>query len=234
MGKDHVHFLKDEEKEDEQKGRDRLAVLDLLIERGADVTGPQTYCNTTLLQAITPGQEIIRVALFSRLLEEGVDVAEQTNDGRSALYNATSYRLPDVVRLLIEHGADVNQKNKRLIYAVDSHSPYVGGDTALHQAARNGWVEIARLLIEVGADVKAVDEVGITALHEAATHGYESRVIINLFLGHGVDINAQYGEKMAPVLHHTAKLGNITMVQYLLEKGARIAAADVNGMTALA
>jgi ankyrin repeat protein len=60
------------------------------------------------------------------------------------------------VRLLIEHGADVNAKDK-------SHS------TPLHLASSKGSYEIVELLIEHGADVSAQDESDRTPLHHVSS-----------------------------------------------------------------
>ena len=57
----------------------------------------------------------------------------------------------EMVKLLIDHGADVNQKNFR-------------GATALMAAAGAGTPALVKYLIEKGADVKARDQDGYTAL----------------------------------------------------------------------
>lgn len=143
--------------------------------------------------------------------------------------NVASWKWPD--RLLLEYGADVNQKNKRSGSSISME--FVYGVTALHEAAEWGSVELAHLLIKAGADVEAVDEGGITVLHKAVMNYMGSTHIVELLLAHGVDIDAHYGNRKATALHHVATRGNIAMVRYLLEKGARIAATDINGKTAL-
>lgn len=74
----------------------------------------------------------------------------------------------ELVRLLVERGADVNTKDtvslsgswwidSRLISVYDSLQ---SGQTPLHDAARNDAnVELVRLLIDRGADVNAKDSV---------------------------------------------------------------------------
>jgi uncharacterized protein len=57
---------------------------------------------------------------------------------------------PDVVRLLVEHGADVDGRNAE------------GGATPLHNAAQSGSVELVRALLELGADRDAKTDDGRT------------------------------------------------------------------------
>ncbi|KAI0902853.1 ankyrin [Ustulina deusta] len=206
-----------------------LAVLDVFIERGADLNELDSRGSILLISAVASTKST--VALVRRLLEKGANVAAQTNSGTSALYLATQRRQLEVARLLLEYGADVNQKNKRSGSSISME--FVYGVTALHEAAEWGLVELAHLLIEAGADVEAVDEGGITVLHKAVMNYMGSTHIVELLLAHGVDIDAHYGNRKATALHHAATRGNIAMVRYLLEKGARIAATDINGKTAL-
>jgi ankyrin repeat protein len=70
---------------------------------------------------------------------------------------------PEVVALLIQHGADVNAKT-------DS------GFVALFWAARYGHDRVAKVLIEHGADVNARDKDGITALKWAEPN-HQAKVI---------------------------------------------------------
>ncbi|BDI33568.1 hypothetical protein CCAX7_56190 [Capsulimonas corticalis] len=60
----------------------------------------------------------------------------------------------DLVRTLLDAGADVNGRN-------------ILGDTPLKVAAYVGSAEIVRLLLERGADIHARDSEGLTALEQA-------------------------------------------------------------------
>jgi ankyrin repeat protein len=62
----------------------------------------------------------------------------------------------DIVRLLIDHGADVTAQDETHL-------------TPLHHAAFWGNVETVRLLIQQGADVTAQDSSKTTPLHLASS-----------------------------------------------------------------
>ncbi len=63
----------------------------------------------------------------------------------------TANKVPAALRLLIQHGADVNAADSR-------------GDRAIHVAAQQGLNDTVRLLVELGADPAAANGVGKTAL----------------------------------------------------------------------
>ena len=100
-------------------------------------------------------------------------------DGFHPLGLAAFFRHPDVVRFLLERGADVDAvaRNARI------------KTTALQAAAASGDNESARLLLEAGADVNTTQPGGFTALHAAAAEG--NTELMELLLGHGADASAR-------------------------------------------
>jgi hypothetical protein len=68
------------------------------------------------------------------------------------------------IRLLLEHGADINVQNYRF------------WTTPLHRAAEHGALEVVRLLLEHGADLEAKTYDGKTALQVAADKGHDEAV----------------------------------------------------------
>ena len=78
-------------------------------------------------------------------------------DGRTALHLAAIEGHPEVVKLLLEEGADKDA-------ATVEGQLTVGGQKALHLAALHGRSEVVKLLLEAGADKDAVDLEGRTAL----------------------------------------------------------------------
>jgi ankyrin repeat protein len=81
------------------------------------------------------------------LLDQGVNVnAKDSALGCTALVYAAQWDKPDVVRLLLARGADINMIGN--------------GYTPLTMAAFLGRTDIVRILIDKGADVNKADESG--------------------------------------------------------------------------
>ncbi|KAJ1469358.1 ankyrin repeat-containing domain protein, partial [Baffinella frigidus] len=80
--------------------------------------------------------------------------------GLSALHAAVEGGHEDVVRLLIQHGADVNPTTEPQ------------KQTPLHYAARKGNSVIAHILLRRGADPNAHSSDGITPLEFAVHFGH--------------------------------------------------------------
>jgi truncated hemoglobin YjbI len=116
----------------------------------------QRFAGTTLLH-FAAGAGCLEVVAF--LLRLGVDPNVRDRGEHTPLYSVAnecgSDSGPEVVRALVQAGADVNA------------CAGVMRITALHMAARRGHVEIARALLESGADVNARDRRGDTPLVRA-------------------------------------------------------------------
>ena len=76
---------------------------------------------------------------------------------RTPLHTASLNGRTSVVELLIEHGADIEAKDRT-------------GFTPLHCAAQEGHLAITQLLVTRGARTDAVNEYGVMPIHKAAQY----------------------------------------------------------------
>ncbi|GIX84602.1 ankyrin-1 [Caerostris extrusa] len=123
------------------------------------------------------------VEVIRNLLERGENVDATTPENFTALHLAVQANQPEVVEILLGHGANVQLKAGK------------NGETALHMAA--GVIDghkCAELIIKSGADVNARNEDGETPLHNAARQGQLKTVTQLLEDGAGLDSLSKNGE----------------------------------------
>ncbi|KAJ6592580.1 ankyrin repeat-containing domain protein [Mycena capillaripes] len=118
-------------------------IVQLLIEKGADVRNPGGWFGT-VLHAACREDNLERVTM---LLEHGADVNIQHEGSEygTPLQTASLLGHMKVVRLLIKKGADVNDRGGKY-------------GTALHAASHHGHAEIVKLLLENGANVNSLGD----------------------------------------------------------------------------
>jgi hypothetical protein len=125
------------------------------------------------------------------LLKSGVDIDEEVLEGDfTALQTAVAWQSPEVVKLLIDAGADVNKWDK---LDVDVSMP------ALHLAAEKGNAMITMLLIKAGAEVNLADMEGKTPLWFAVAEHHMPIVSMLVLSGADVDIAPFDDDDMSPM-----------------------------------
>ncbi|MCJ1389132.1 hypothetical protein MMC18_001986 [Xylographa bjoerkii] len=114
-----------------------------------------------------------------------------------------------VVRLLLDHGADVNVQGGRF-------------GNALQEASYAGNKGIVRLLLERGANVNAKGGNCGNALLACFVSLVGSEGVLRILLEYDVDVNAQTGQtgNYSSPLHAAVTNGRIAEVVLLLDKGA--------------
>ncbi|KAL1846327.1 hypothetical protein Daus18300_014290 [Diaporthe australafricana] len=217
-------------------------VVQILLARGAAVDAPDKDERTPLLAlaadksgALTwtsGASEIVRL-----LVSHGSNVNFKDRIGRTPLLWAATNGHYDLVRTLLETGADVFAANNRgrtaLHLAVDStdtthtgeimklllhyqanvHAVSDGGWTPLHNAAQKGLTSVVERLLEAGASINARLSNGMTALHWAAFNGFED--VVNVLMSEQeADLNIKDGFGRAPWLC-AAEQGHYQLIELL-------------------
>ena len=118
------------------------------------------------------------------------------------------------VQLLLKGGADVNARTK-------------GGRSALHYTASKGHIRVAKVLIEAGSTSPSLADVSVGA------HAVKCMLLyLHASACAGADVEAADATATTP-LHRACSACKEWMVEVLIEAGASLVAADVNGDTAL-
>ncbi len=148
-----------------------------------------------------------------------------------------AYDKPELQRLLIAAGADVNYVDKKgyfplfwvayngstegvkrllAVPGIDVNNQGGRGDSALYEAAGNGHPECVKLLLAApGIDVNNESEYGDTPLHEAAEDGRIECMKL-LLAAPGIDVNNEGINERTP-LQNAAEEGYTDAVKLLLD-----------------
>lgn len=148
----------------------KTEVMRVLIDAGADVHGSNLERSPMIAAAFGRWVEPVRL-----LLDAGADPNARSKHGAVSLYPAIRNQAFEVIKLLVERGARIDEGDGALATAqVDSTD---------HSADR----EFFDQLINLGAQVDARTPDGWTALMSAARCGHEGNV--RYFLARGADAN---------------------------------------------
>ena len=129
--------------------RGDFVAVDILIKAGADVNKVNDYGSLVLFYAL----RLINLNGLRALLEAGANAAVLNRGGKNILYYVVECQNErDIVKLLIEAGVKVNQKD-------------VYGGTSLSYTTASSNTIIAEALLDYGADIDAYDSDGDNALY---------------------------------------------------------------------
>jgi len=221
-----------------------------LLSRGADpnLTGAGRPLPLTL------AVESKNVEVIKLLLGAGAHIDATSTEGESALMRAVVNDSPILVHFLLSRGADVNATNSlgqtplfvaayfgygsiiRQLAAADAKLDAATTDfyTPLNIAAERGQAAAVRTLISVGAPVNYVPKHGDCALSAGIRSGdFET---FRVLLVGGAEVNGadDYGNTPLIVAASLATSPKrVEMLKALVNHGASIYAANVNGQTAL-
>jgi ankyrin repeat protein len=237
------------------KKRDGMTVLHIASEQGnIDVVAWLLKKHFSVNLRTDAGNSVVHIAcqigalpLLKYFSENHVnfDVTNLLHD--SPLHFAVLHNHADIVTYLVNKNVNVNQQNNE-------------GSAPLHTAVQKGRLDLVKVLVDGGADVTLRDIHRRTSLYLALQYGNEELVrylavksstcILSLnialeiavwtnlwslmpcLLENGSDVNFQNSRGLT-ALHRAASLGEVDVVNYLLNKCADVNKKDVRGVTPL-
>ena len=195
--------------------------LQAIVDHGADVNAISINNQTALMiSCLMQNVDAITVLLDSRADPNIADA-----DGNTCLHCAVKQGCNKYVcQALLNHGADVNVRNKN-------------DQTALMMACLKANVDVINILLNAGANPKATDTDGETCLHKAVTKKGKFRMHCNketlqAIIDHGADVNATNKEDRTALMISCMN-GYIDSTNVLLNAGANPNISDADGGTCL-
>lgn len=205
----------------------QVGIAEELLAKGADPNAADDYHRAALFAAIdlrnfnhdkygdlpTDGRDAL--PLIKDLLRKGADPNRKTDtipvhglmqfdaswvnfDGQTPFVRAALSGDIEVMRLLLEHGANPNtattQGSTALMAAAGIN--WIPGQTYSHSEA--DYLEAVKLCLDRGADVNAANSLGLTAMHGAANRGWEP--IIQILADHGARLDVKDNAGRTPMI----------------------------------
>ncbi|RDA94471.1 hypothetical protein CP533_2296 [Ophiocordyceps camponoti-saundersi (nom. inval.)] len=219
------------------------SVVKLLLENGADVKATDICDQTAIHLAVPDGDASMMMLLLEKSAEQ---INMRNSDGKTALFIAAGYGYTDIVKLLLDKGADASIRRD-------------DGDTALSEAIKHAKVDIVKMLLATeGVDPDSKNNAGESPLFHATSRCSSSpskpqystskfllndsdfrptsisgastpacqeqslhKCIVELLIEKGADVNCDRNGFCKP-LSLAVVGGNETLVKFLLDHGADV------------
>lgn len=194
-------------------------IIKYFIEKGVDINQADHDGTTAFMNAAMANSD---VAVINLLAASVKNINQVNKKGISALALAVRSNTPEVVRLLIQKGADVNVADANgdnlAYYLIQSYNPQKAeafeaklkaleekgfkvatpqknGNTLYHLAVAKNDLSLIKLVERYKVDVNAKNKEGMTALHKAAMTAQDAAILKHLMaLGAKKDAVTEFKE----------------------------------------
>ncbi len=191
-------------------------ILELLVEQ-ADLSIKDKKGFTPLAAAISSKNLPISYRLIKDKRRANYINTLSDNYNNSPLILASMVGFKDIIRMLINNGAIIDQQNNEK-------------QTALIAAVQSNNIDILEILISNGANINLQDNLGFTALIYAAKEGKAD--MVKTLLRNGANPNIT-NYNITTALIYAAKNGHKEIVEMLLKAKVNVNVINSYGVTAL-
>jgi len=139
------------------------------------------------------------------------------DNGNTPLILAVWFGRIKVVKILLDHGANIEGRNDTM-------------DTALIWASCYKYFDIIKMLLEYGADVDSKGRHGETSLFFSVGIKKNNDEIVKLLLDYNADIELRSYNGCTPLME-AARHGNVNIIKILLERNADTEAKNIDNKT---
>lgn len=233
-----------------RRAESTLAIVRLLISRGAQVNVRKSNGQTPLFYAARNYPAVVQL-----LLDHGADPNLYTDIGlRTPLARAIHAYVDDdedkvlMVRLLLEAGADPNIKvhfggswktplelawnNTKIKELLREYGATAQGKNwSIQEARKAGKVDEIRTFLDAGFSENTLHDDGCPIIHHAISDGQME--VVQLLLERGADVHARNTHQSPPLLIATEHQDDPAYVRLLLSNGADVNATCIDADTPL-
>jgi ankyrin repeat protein len=235
--------------------RGKVTSISVLLNNGAAIEGRNNGDYSALMSASYE----CHAQAVAALLKRGANPNSRDKRGFSGspllLASGRNDLGIETMKLLVQHGADVNPIFHPIGWTPLLKACDMGNDgevefllsvganpnvkdssqrTPLRHAIHHARERSVRMLLDAGADREAVFDDGLRPVHLAAICG-NYKIMQMLLEEDTIDVNVRASDKLrrGTPLHMAVLKGQATVVKILLAKGAKVNAADALGKTPL-
>jgi len=162
------------------------------------------------------------IALVEAELDQGMNI-DSILHGSTLLMKASNIGAPDMVKMLISRGANLNYRTKR-------------GDDALSVGMSNSryWTKMVPVLVKAGISIDDKTPIWKLAFKTKKRKlKPEAKKLLKLLFAKGASPDSYSSKKKTTVIMYYAKKGWLDPLRFFIDQGANVNARSMDGKTAL-
>lgn len=179
-------------------------IIKYFLSKGVDVNQPDKEGTTAFMNAAASNSDVEVINIILPMVK---DINQANKKGQAALALAVRYNSPEVVRILLNKGADVKAVDAAgdnvVAYLMQSYTPQKAemfqaklktleqtglniaapqknGNTLYHMAVAKNDLSLIKLVESYNVDINSKNKEGMTALHKAALIAQDDTILKHL------------------------------------------------------